>query len=100
MPEIEARLPAEAQDYRRSIRARRANSARCWYRILFAQVVKPETDLYGHLQKYLTLEELKEIDALPHRSKQQIDRIEIVDEYGACDDELESLVYKAFSLIV
>jgi hypothetical protein len=87
MPEIEARLPAEAQHYRRCIRrcirARRASSARSWYRILFAQVVKPETDLYGHLQKYLTLEELKEIDALPHRSKQQIDRIEIVDEYGA-----------------
>jgi len=47
----------------------------------------------GHLQKYLTLEELKEIDALPHRSKQQIDRIEIVDEYGTCDDE-----WKAWSI--
>ena len=101
VPEIEARLPAEVQDYRRCIRARRANQARFRYRILFAQVVKPETDLYGHLQKYLTPEELEEIDALPHRSKQQIDRvIEMIDEYGACDDELRGLVYKAFGLIM
>jgi len=100
MPEIEARLSAEVQDYRRCVRARRANSARSGYRILLGQV-KPETDLFGHLHKYLTQEELREIDALPHRSKLQIDRvIEMVDEYGACDDELRGLVYKAFGIVV
>ena len=100
MPEIEDRLPDEVRDYRRCIRARRASSARSWYQILFTQVVKPETNLYGHLQKYLTPEELEEINALPRGSKRQIDRIiDIVDEYGACNDELRELVYKAFGAV-
>jgi hypothetical protein len=99
MPEIEARLSAEVQDYRRCVRARRANSARSGYRILLGHVT-PETDLYGHLHKYLTKEELGEIDALPHRSKLQIDRvIQMVDEYGACDDEMRGLVYKTFGVV-
>jgi hypothetical protein len=60
-------------------------------------MVTPETDLYGHLQRYLTPEELQEINTLPHSSKEQVDRIiEMVDEYGACDNELRKLVYKAF----
>jgi len=100
MPEIESRLPAEVKDYRRCIRERQAFLVRSWYRILFTQVVTAQTDLYGHLQEYLTPEEMKEIDAMPQRSKQQIDRIiAIVDEHGACDDELRGLVYKAFGLV-
>ena len=101
MPEIEARLPVDIQDYRRCIRARRAHSARSWYRIFFTQVVTPETDLYRHLLEYLTPEECEDIDAFPHRSKDQINRIiEMVDEYGACDDEFRGLVHKAFSAVV
>jgi len=100
MPKLEVQLPAEVKDYRRCVRARRALLARSWYRLLFTQVVKSETDLYSHLQTYLTPEELEEINTLPHRSKQQMDRIiEMVDEYGACDDKLRGLVYKAFGLI-
>jgi hypothetical protein len=99
IPEIEIQLPADVQDYRRCIRARRANSARSWYRIIFSQVVQPTTDVYSHLPDYLTADELGEINSLPHRSKQQVDRIiDIVDEYGACDHELRELVYKAFGL--
>jgi hypothetical protein len=97
MPELEVQLPPEVKDYRRCIRARRALLARSWYRILLTQMVTPETDLYGHLQRYLTPEELQEINTLPHSSKEQVDRIiEMVDEYGACDNELRKLVYKAF----
>lgn len=99
IPKIETQLPLEVQDYRRCIKAMQANSARCWYRILFHQVINLGTDLYCHLHKYLTPEELKEINALPCRSKEQIDRIiELVDEHGACDDELREIVYKAFSI--
>jgi hypothetical protein len=99
MPEIEAHLPPEVSDYRRCIRERRAFAARSWYRILLAQVT-PDTDLYSHLPTYLTPAELVEIDALPRRSKQQIDRIiELIDEYGACDAELRVLIYKAFAMV-
>lgn len=99
MPKIENQLPLEVQDYRRCTRGMQANSTRCWYRVLFQQVIKPETDLYSHLHNHLTPEELEEVNALPHRSKEQIDRIiELVDEYGACNDELREMVYKAFSI--
>jgi hypothetical protein len=99
IPKIESQLPLEVQDYRRCIKEMKANSARCWYRILFHQIIKPGTDLYSHLHNYLTREELKEVNALPHRSKEQVDRIiELVDEYDACNDELRDMVYKAFSV--
>ncbi len=98
IPKIEHQLPMEVQDYRKCIKEMQVNSARCWYRILFHQIIKPGTDLYNHLHKYLTPEGLKEVNALPHRSKEQIDRIiELVDEYGACNDGLREMVYKAFS---
>jgi len=101
LPEIQAQLPIEVQDYRECIRERRARLTRSWYQILFTQLVTLETDLYSHLPEYLTPKELEEIRALPHRSRQQIDRlVEIVDEYGACDDELRGLVYRAFGAVV
>jgi hypothetical protein len=100
MPEIEIRLPIDVHDYRRCIHMRRAHVARLWYRLVFTQMVTPETDLYGHLPEHLTPKEREEINALPHRSKEQIDRIiEMVDEYGACDEELRALVYKGFGII-
>ena len=92
-------FPLAVLDYQRCIKGMRANSIKCWYRILFHQIIKPGTDLYSHLHNYLTREELKEVNALPHRSKEQVDRIiELVDEYDACNDELRDMVYKAFSV--
>ena len=99
IPKIESQLPLQVQDYRRCVKGMQANSTRCWYRIFFHQIIKPETDLFNHLHKYLTPEELKEINAFPRRSKEQIDRIiELVDEHGAGNDELREMVYKAFSI--
>ena len=99
IPKIEQQLPMKVQDYRKCIKEMQANSAKCWYRILFPQIIRRGTDLYSHLHKYLTPEELREVNALPHRSKEQIDQIiELVDEYGACNDELREMVYKAFSV--
>lgn len=97
IPEIENKLPVAVQDYQRCRKEMQANSARCWYRLLFQQIIKPKTDLYSHLHRYLTPDELEEINALPPRSKAQVDRIiEMVDEHGACDDDLRCMVYKAF----
>jgi len=99
MSEIEERLHLEVKDFRRCLKNIHANSVKCWYRLLFKQMVGPETDLFGHLDKYLTPNELEEVYALPHCSKAQIDRIiEMVDEFDACDDELRALIYSAFGV--
>jgi len=99
MSEIEERLPLEVKDFRRCFKNVHANSVRCWYCMLFKQAVGPETDLFGHLNKYLTSDELEEVYALPRCSKAQIDKIiEIVDEFDACDDELRELIYSAFDV--
>jgi len=99
IPEIKNKLPIEITDYQRCITEMRINSVRCGYRLLFPKIINSGTDLYSHLHKYLTQEELEEINALPHRSKEQIDRvIEMVDEYGSIDDELRELIYKGFKV--
>lgn len=99
VPVIETDLSLEVIDYRKCIRMQRANSARCWYRVMFKQMIKPETDLFSYLQKYLTELEMKEVKKLPHCSKEQIDFIiETVDEFGACDEELREMVYEAFKI--
>jgi hypothetical protein len=100
MPEIEVQLSAEVKDYRRCIRTRRALVRRSGYRLLLTQIMRRDIDLYSYLHEYLTADELQEIDNLPHRSEKQIDRvIEMVDEDGACDGELRSLIYKAFGVL-
>jgi hypothetical protein len=99
IPEIKNKLPIEITDYQRCRKEMQINSVRCWYRLLFTQIISPKTDLYSHLHKHLTQEELEEINALPNCSKEQIDRIiEMVDEYGAIDDELRELIYKGFKV--
>jgi len=36
---------------------------------------------------------------IPFRSKRQVDRIiELVDEYGACDEDLRKAVYELFGI--
>ena len=99
VPEIENRLTSEVTDFRRCMKKIRANSVKCWYRLVFSQMVGPETDLHSHLRSYLTQDELQEINELPQNSKEQIDRIiEMLDEYEACDDELRLLIYRAFNV--
>jgi len=87
-------------DYLRCDRFFRAIESRCHWRLLLSQIVIPKSlDPYQYLNRYLTLTEFAEIEHLPHRSKDQVDRIiEFVDEYHACDAELRSLVYKAFGV--
>jgi hypothetical protein len=85
-------------DYQRCTKRLAAVSSRCFWNLIFQQVVVAgNRDPYTYLDQYLTEEELTEVTALPHRSRRQIDRIiELVDEHEACDDELRQIIYKAF----
>lgn len=88
-------------DYRRCSKRIKGVSSRTWWNVIFQQMVLPaKRDPYQYLDQYLTVEELSEIERLPHKSKAQVDRIiELVDEYDACDTELRQVVYKAFGVI-
>lgn len=87
-------------DYRRCANRIAAVSSRCFWNLIFQQVVVAgKRDPYAYLDQYLTEEELAEVNALPHRSPIQIDRIiQLVDEHKACDDELRQIIYEAFRL--
>jgi hypothetical protein len=88
-------------DYLRCDRFLKAIGSRCLWRLLLSQVViQGRRDPCQYLDQYLTQSELDEIQLLPPRSKEQVDRIvEIVDDFGACNEELRSLAYKAFGVV-
>lgn len=88
-------------DYLRCLKRVRAVSSRSFWNLIFQQVViAGKRDPYIYLDQHLTEGELNEVNTFPHRSKKQIDRIiELVDEHGACDDELRQIIYKAFSAL-
>lgn len=97
MPAIENQLPLSVQDYRRCIRLWDANMVRSAFGLIFLQIVKPTTDLYSHLPKFFTTEEMMEINALPHQSREQVDHIIFLyDKYNACDDVMRQKIYGAF----
>jgi hypothetical protein len=99
--QVEASPPAALSDFRRVTRACMANASRTWYRILLTQVLAKKVDPFEHLPKYLLPEHVDAALKLPLRSKEQVDFIIAkVDEYGACDDELRSMVYKLFDVTV
>jgi len=85
-------------DYQRCSKRIMAVSSRSFWNIIFQQVVVAgKRDPYTYLDRYLTEGELAEINALPHRSRRQVDRIiELVDEHEACDNALRQIIYKAF----
>ena len=56
-------------------------------------------DPYQHLPKLLTAEQMKEMEAFPHRSSQQVDYIiSCLDKDGVCDDHLWFVVYRFFNV--
>jgi hypothetical protein len=98
---LDASIGERIQDYERSARIMRAIGSRTWWSLIMSQVViQRKLDPFDYLDQYLTAADLAEILALPHRSKQQVDRvIKLVDEYGACNDELRVMVYQAFGVV-
>ena len=62
---------------------------------LFPKKLNP----YLYLNRYLTPQEMKDVLTLPHRSKQQVDKIiQFVDEYNVCDMKLRRLIYQLFEV--
>jgi hypothetical protein len=89
----------ELSEYREYERLLKCFGVRSWWNIILKQQVIGKRDPYAYLERYLTKPELDEVLALPIRSKEQVDRIiEIVDEYGACDEELRQTIYSAFGV--
>jgi hypothetical protein len=93
--------PLALQDYRRVVKACKANDARTMHRLLIAQFVARNVDPYQHLHKFLLPDQVTEAMTLPLRSKMQVDFIiQAADEFDACDDELRSMVYRLFGVSI
>jgi hypothetical protein len=89
----------QLSEYREYERMLKRFGTRAWWNLLLEQVVMGRLDPYTYLDRYLTQTELEEVLALPRQSQVQIDRIiEILDEYGACDEELRKKAYRAFGV--
>lgn len=87
----------ELSEYREYERMLKRFSSRAMWNLILEQVVIRRLDPFTYLDRYLTKAELDEALALPRQSRVQIDRIiEILDEYGACDEKLREKVYRAF----
>jgi hypothetical protein len=88
---------SEYREYERMLN--RFGLASFW-NAMFSQVVIPgKKDPYEYLNLYLTEPELEEVLSLPKNSQRQVDRIiELVDEYGACDQALRKKIYTAFKV--
>lgn len=87
-------------DYKRCItRLKSVSSRSMWNLVLQQIVIGGKRDPYAYLDQYLTAVEHQQVLSLPHRSREQVDRIiQIIDEYGACDDALRTVAYKAFGV--
>ena len=92
---------AQILDYRRCHRFITTIGTRAFWRLMLSQVViQNSKNPYDYLDRYLTETEMEEVSTFPPRSQAQVDRIvEIIDEDGACDDELRTLVYTAFGVL-
>jgi hypothetical protein len=81
-------------DYLKCKLVPKQNGARIWWVLMMQQIEAKGLDPYQYLPNYFTDEELEEIDSLPHRSKQQVDRmIEIYDVDKACNEEFRKKLY-------
>lgn len=98
---VETVASDKLNDLRRSCKIVEAVGSRMLWQLMFSQfVIQGKRDPYAYLDQYLTLEEMQQVQFLPHRSKQQVDRIiELIDDNGACNTELRELIYKAFNVV-
>lgn len=88
-------------EYRNYERLLKKLDSKCFWDMMFSQVIPGKIDPYKYIDLHLTDSELNEVLSLPSHSQQQVDRIiEIIDEYGICDQTLREKVYSAFQVIV
>lgn len=96
---IEASVPAELADYRRCADEHKRATARTVYRLFLSTWIDWKVDPYAHLQDYLTAEQIQEIERMPARSREQVNRIiEFADQDCVVNDELRGLVYRLFGV--
>ena len=97
--EIESRLPLAISDYRACRKAVKRHHGRSSYELMIGFWMQASADPYQHLSKHLTAEQMKDMEALQHRSPQQVDFvIACLDRDGLCDDHLREVVYKFFGV--
>lgn len=92
--------PATLENYLDSRRLLRAMAAKMSFNFLLRQVViQQKRDAFDYLDRFLDPQELERVYAFPFRSKAQVNYIiTLMDEDGACDDELRATVYEAFKV--
>lgn len=98
--EIERLSQPKLSEYQRYERLLNKFAIKSFWDIVFQQVIaNKKIDPYKHLDRYLTKSELNEVLSLPMNSQIQVDKIiEILDEYGVCDNELRQQIYKIFNI--
>lgn len=98
-PELDTVWPPEAQEYEGILLNLRRRSARLNWRLLLITLINNKFDPYASMERYLTPEDIRVVKIHPDGSRAQVDAIiEIIDEYGACDDEVRSLAYRLFGI--
>lgn len=99
LTEVESDLPLEVSDYRGCRRAVKRQHGRLSYEVMIGLWTQAGADPYQHLPKLLTSEQLEQMEALPHRSPQQVDYIiSCLDKDEVCDDHLRAIIYKFFTV--
>jgi hypothetical protein len=96
---LESQPPAELQDFERCLKANSDMAERTWWKALLGNWLNWDIppNPYDHLARFLTAEQLEEVNRLPKKSQQQVDKIvALVDDNGACDDELRQRAYELF----
>ena len=101
LSEVAAHLPLSVSDYRSCRQAVKTHHGRLSYEFLIRTWMNAGVDPYQHLSKHLTPEELKAMEALPHRSAGQVDFIvACVDRQGVCNENLRKTIYEFFKVAV
>jgi hypothetical protein len=87
-------------DYRRCWHDHEVQSARLVWRAVLNTLNKQKLDPYEHLSKYLGTEQLDRAMRFPMHSKEQVDYIiGVVDELGACTEEIRNAAYRLFGAL-
>lgn len=87
----------EFTDYRRCLLERKRRSKRMTYSIFLREWIAKGIDPYAYLDKYLDGSQIALVKKLPHRSREQVDKIiSLIDKDGACNDEIRTQAYELF----
>ena len=98
--ELEGEGLAALRDYDRIMREKDNYNQRSWWKLMLNtwKGWKSPPNPHAHLHKYLTPDQITEVNALPRNSREQVDRIiSYVDEHDAIDSELRELAYEWFA---